>query len=47
MNFVNPQDTQLEKEVHPDATELGNNGVYELPFGKGKPRVERARPRDG
>jgi hypothetical protein len=39
VNFANPQDTQLEKVIASwdVPRNLGINGVYELPFGKGKP----------
>jgi hypothetical protein len=38
-SFANPQDTQLEKVIvaWDVPRNLGINGVYELPFGKGKP----------
>ena len=42
VNFANPQDAQLQKVVAawdiPQSLQL--NGVYELPFGQGKPFLE-------
>ena len=46
LNFANPQDTQTEKVVsrHDIPQQLQLNGVYDLPFGKGKKFGAAANP---
>ena len=46
LNFANAQDNDLEKVIsrRDIPQNLQINGVYELPFGKGKPFVANAHP---